>query len=89
MTELQGKVLVVDDNRTNRLKLSISLKQQGHTAELAEDGHQAMERLRAESFDVVLLDILMPGMDGFQVLEQMKADPALRDVPVIVISALD
>jgi signal transduction histidine kinase len=87
--EENGKILVVDDNRVNRLKLSISLEQQGHQVGLAEDGQQALEMLKLEAFDVVLLDIVMPGMDGFQVLEKVKADPELRDIPVIVISALD
>jgi len=89
MTGTQGHILVVDDQRTNRLKLSLGLKQQGHTAGEAENGMQALEKLRAEAFDLVLLDIIMPEMDGYQVLEQMKADPVLRDVPVIVISAMD
>jgi signal transduction histidine kinase len=89
MTEEQGHILVVDDNRMNRIKLSRGLEQQGHTVGLAEGGQQALKMLEARSFDVVLLDILMPGMDGYQVLETIKADPELRDIPVIVISALD
>jgi len=84
-----GRILVVDDNRMNRVKLSISLEGQGHQVELAEDGGQALALLKQQDFDAVLLDIVMPGMDGFQVLEKMKADPDLRDIPVIVISALD
>ena len=89
MADEAGHVLVVDDNRMNRLKLSISLEQQGHTVSLAEDGQQALELLANEPFDVVLLDLIMPGMDGFQVLEKIKGDPGLRDIPVIVISAVD
>ena len=89
MTEEHGRILVVDDNRMNRIKLSLGLEQQGHIVGLAEDGQQALDTLRAQAFDVVLLDIIMPGMDGFQVLERLKADPALRDIPVIVISAVD
>jgi signal transduction histidine kinase len=89
MAEDQGHILVVDDNRMNRLKLSLGLEQQGHTVSLAEDGQQALEMLEAGSYDVVLLDIIMPGMDGYQVLERIKGDPRLRDIPVIVISALD
>ena len=85
----RGHILVVDDLRTNRLKLSLGLKQQGHTVAEAQNGHQALAMLRAESFDLVLLDILMPQMDGYQVLEVMKKDSGLRDVPVIVISAQD
>jgi adenylate cyclase len=85
----QGHILVVDDLRTNRLKLSFGLKQQGHTVSEAENGRQALEMLRVEAFDLVLLDILMPEMDGYEVLEHMKKDSTLRDIPVIVISAQD
>lgn len=89
MAEETGHILVVDDQRTNRLKLSLGLKQQGHTVGEAENGRQALEKLRGERFDLVLLDILMPEMDGYEVLGQMRADKVLRDVPVIVISAMD
>ena len=89
MTNECGHILVVDDHKTNRLKLSMGLKRQGHTVALAENGRRALEMLRAEPFDLVLLDIIMPEMDGYQVLEQMKADLRLRDIPVIVISAQD
>ena len=58
-------------------------------AALAENGQQALDMLRAESFDVVLLDIIMPELDGYQVLEQMKSDSELRDIPVIMISAVE
>jgi DNA-binding response OmpR family regulator len=89
MTDKHGHLLVVDDNRMNRIKLARSLEQQGHTVALAENGQQALEMLRVQSFDLVLLDIMMPEMDGYQVLKHMKGDSALRDIPVIVISALD
>ena len=89
MAEEHGQILVIDDNRMNRLKLSLNLEQQGHRVGLAEDGQQGLDMLKNESFDVVLLDILMPGMDGYQVLQHIKSDPGLRDIPVIVISALD
>lgn len=89
MKDEHGHILVVDDHKTNRLKLSLGLKQQGHTVALAEHGQQALDMLRAESFDVVLLDIIMPELDGYQVLEQMKSDSELRDIPVIMISAVE
>ncbi len=89
MQDERGHILVVDDNRMNRLKLSFGLEKQGHTVDLAEDGRQALDMLRARAFDLVLLDILMPEMDGYQVLERIKGDADLRDIPVIVISALD
>ena len=82
-------ILVVDDNRLNRLKLARALKLQGHAAGEAKDGREALEMLRSQSFDLVLLDILMPEVDGFQVLREMKDDTDLRDIPVIVISGLE
>jgi two-component system cell cycle response regulator len=88
-TDIQGRILVVDDYVVNRMQLKRSLEQQGHTVALAENGCQALEILGAGDFDLVLLDILMPEMDGFEVLARLKSDPARRDLPVIVISALD
>jgi len=84
-----GHILVVDDNQLNRLELAQALKKQGHTTVLAEDGLQALNALEQDHFDLVMLDILMPNMDGFGVLENMKADGQLRDIPVLVISAID
>ena len=89
MQGVKGRILVVDDNRLNRMKLGHSLQQEGHTSAMAEDGRQALAMLAEQQFDVVLLDLIMPDLDGFQVLEQMKRDSRLREVPVIVISALD
>jgi class 3 adenylate cyclase len=84
-----ARLLVVDDNRVNRLLLARALELQGHRAAMAENGRIALEMLRREPFDLVLLDMEMPEMDGFQVLEQMFADLQLRDVPVIVTSSLE
>ncbi len=89
MLDTKGHILVVDDNRLNRMRLAHSLQQEGHSAAMAEDGRQALAMLAEQAFDVVLLDLVMPELDGFQVLEQMKRDSRLRDLPVIVISALD
>jgi CheY-like chemotaxis protein len=85
----RGSILVVDDDEANRDLLIRHLQRQGHRATPAADGLQALEALRAGRFDLVLLDVMMPEMDGYQTLEKMKGDPALRDVPVIMISALD
>lgn len=84
-----GDILVVDDSRMNRLALQRSLEQQGHRVRLAEDGEQAIEELHARPCDVVLLDIVMPGMDGYAVLTYMMEHAELRHIPVIVISAVD
>jgi len=84
-----GKILVVDDNESNRNMLSRRLQRQGHRVKLAENGKRALEMLRSEDFDLVLLDVMMPEMDGYQVLEHLHADDKLRGLPVIMISALD
>ena len=85
----QGRILVVDDYPVNRQKLSRLLEQQGHQIELAENGKQALEKIHEDAPDLVLLDIIMPEMNGYQVLEQLKAQNILRNLPVIVVSALD
>jgi serine phosphatase RsbU (regulator of sigma subunit) len=84
-----GSLLIVDDNEGNRELLSRRLIRQGYTVSVAENGRQALELIQAAQFDLVLLDILMPEMNGYQVLEQLKADEDLRHIPVIVLSALD
>lgn len=84
-----GKILVVDDNESNRNMLSRRLERQGHTTRLAENGIKALEKLRQEDFDLVLLDVMMPEMDGYEVLERLHNDDKLRGLPVIMISALD
>src|SRR4249920_175336 len=89
MADPASRVLIVDDNKVNRLLLSRNVQIQGHGAELAENGRAALEMLRREPFDLLLLDIEMPEMDGFAVLEQLKADPQLRDLPVIVTSSVE
>ena len=85
----KGRLLVADDNKVNRLLLTRSLEQQGHSVALAEDGRVALELLRREPFDLLLLDIEMPQMNGFEVLEQLAADLQLRDLPVIVTSSVE
>lgn len=85
-----ASVLVVDDIRANRFILKKHLQGQGITAIFeAENGQQALDVLGAKPIDLVLLDVMMPEMDGYQVLAQMKADPRWRDIPVIMITALD
>src|SRR6266513_6465806 len=103
MTQIQGEatitnqssstpassLLVVDDNSMNRIMLSRYITKLGYRSSLAENGRQALEKLQGEPFDLVLLDVQMPEMDGYQVLEHLKADPRLRDIPVIMISAVE
>src|SRR5947209_2301763 len=103
MTQMQGEatttnpspsipassLLVVDDNSMNRIMLSRYLTKLGYQATLVENGRQALDKLQGQPFDLVLLDVQMPEMDGYQVLEHLKADPGLRDLPVIMISAVE
>jgi CheY-like chemotaxis protein len=84
-----GRLLVVDDNKVNRILLARGLESQGHRVETAENGKQALEKLRTDAFDLVLLDIEMPEMNGYQVLETCLQDPELRDIPIIMTSSLD
>ena len=84
-----GRLLVVDDNKVNRILLARGLEGQGHRVETAENGKQALEKLRSESFDLVLLDIEMPEMNGYQVLETCLRDSDLREIPIIMTSSLD
>lgn len=89
MTHELNRVLLVDDDRQTRLKLSRNLESEGYTVGVAQGGRQALDMLESESFDLIILDILMPEVDGFTVLSQVKATPALREIPVVVISAVD
>jgi adenylate cyclase len=82
-------ILVVDDDPVGRTMLTRLLEQEGHRVESAADGRQALERLHADLFDVALLDVLMPELDGYEVLAHMKADEVLRHIPVLMITALD
>ena len=84
-----GLLLVVDDDATNRDVLSRRLKQQGHSVKTASNGREALQLLREDAFDLVLLDIMMPDMDGYEVLGHIKADARLQHIPVIMISALN
>jgi class 3 adenylate cyclase len=85
----KGHLLVVDDIESNRDVLGRRLEREGYQVSFAANGQMALDLIREQPFDLVLLDIMMPELDGFQVLSRMKADTVLRDIPVIMISALD
>src|SRR5215510_9475166 len=84
-----GQLLVVDDNRVNRLLLGRLLEQLGHTVTFAENGREALDALRQRRVDLVLLDIEMPEMDGYQTLEALAADQNLRYIPVVMMSSVE
>jgi len=89
MTENGGHILIVDDNRVNRKVLTRALQELGYSSAAAENGKQALAMLAAGEFDVVLLDILMPVMDGYETLLRIKQEEELLHLPVLVISAVD
>ncbi|MFC4996063.1 response regulator [Rubritalea tangerina] len=84
-----GNILVVDDDFGTREIIKHNVIEQGHQATAVEDGEKAIELLKSRAFDLVLLDVLMPGLDGHEVLRRLKADHLLRHIPVVMISGLD
>jgi signal transduction histidine kinase len=84
-----GLLLVVDDDAANRDVLSRRLERQGHRVMTASSGTEALQRMHDAAFDLVLLDIMMPDMDGYEVLGRIKSDARFQHVPVIMISAID
>ena len=88
-TENNALILVVDDNEMNRDMLSRRLKRQTYEVIVAEDGEQALTMVKEQSFDLILLDIMMPNISGYDVLERLKADDETKHIPIIMISAVD
>jgi DNA-binding NtrC family response regulator len=87
---MEPNILVVDDNDDNRTTISTRLQICGYSSILlAADGKTALERMRSQTVDLALLDVLMPGLDGYGVLQIIKDDASLRDVPVVMVSAID
>jgi adenylate cyclase len=85
----RGSLLVIDDDPVVRSMLSRSLEEGGHQVATAKDGREGLDMASAEAFDVILLDVLMPGLDGYEVLEELKKDRTLRHIPVVMVTALD
>ncbi|MCF7730748.1 MAG: response regulator [Akkermansiaceae bacterium] len=84
-----GSILIADDDSANREMLARRLRRLGHTVSMAENGRQAVEMIRSQSFDLLLLDIVMPEMDGYEVLKYLQANRPASHLPVIVLSASD
>lgn len=82
-------VLVVDDNSGNRTILTTALEHAGYRVFAAADGHEALEKAHWDRLDLVLLDLMMPGPDGWEVRGALAADPFTRDVPVLLVTAYD
>ena len=89
-TEPRGvRILVVDDERRNRQLLEVMLGAEGYTVTTATCASEALEVVAQDPPDLVVLDVMMPGVDGYQVAAQLKGDPATSGIPVILLSALD
>ncbi len=84
-----GHILIVDDTEINRKVLGRLMSSHGHTFDTAENGAQALEKMRQRAYDVVVLDVVMPVMDGYETLQHIKRDEALRHIPVIMVTAVD
>jgi putative two-component system response regulator len=86
---MSSTILIVDDEAAGRQTLESILEGQGYKLEMAENGAQALEKARRILPDVILLDIMMPDMDGFEVCRRLRSDPLLAEVPIIILTALD
>ena len=81
------KILIVDDSPTERYYLTDILFRNGFTVSVAENGEDALQKIRAEKPDLILMDVVMPGANGFQVTRSIARDPELQDVPIIICSS--
>ncbi len=86
---MTSTILIVDDDPAGRQTLESILDEQGYQLEFAENGAQALQMIRQILPDVILLDVMMPGMDGFEVCRQVRSDPAIAEIPIIMLTALD
>jgi signal transduction histidine kinase len=84
-----GHILVVDDNEMNRDVMTRRLRREGYVVDTAEDGYQALKMIHAERFDLILLDVMMPGISGFEVLDEIRKSYDVTDLPVIMATAKD
>ena len=84
-----ARILIVDDDRHNRLLLEVMLAPDGYSIISAPTGAEALVMIAQQPPDLILLDVMMPGMDGYQVVARIKSNPATKHIPVIMLSALD
>ena len=87
MAKNKGKILIIDDSATNVFLLQTLLEEQGYTVLFAYNGHEAIEYIDKQKFDLLLLDIMMPGIDGYDILEKLSTDQS--NTPVIMVTAKD
>ncbi len=89
MEEAGRRILIVDDEEQNRILLKLFCKKWGYETLEAENGHEAIDVAKRERPNLILMDAMMPGMDGFETTKRIKGEPELRDIPVVMITALD
>lgn len=82
------KILIVEDEPFLRKVISDQCRERGYVGDEAVDGKEALQKIKKDKFDLILLDLLLPDIDGFEVLTQLKKDPALSNIPVLIISNL-
>jgi twitching motility two-component system response regulator PilH len=82
-----AKILVVDDSITEREVMKNGLEDEGYSVTIAKDGEEALEILKKEKFDCILLDVIMPKINGFQVCREIKKDEFTKDIPVILVTS--
>ncbi|HOC31016.1 MAG: response regulator [Armatimonadetes bacterium] len=82
-----AKILAVDDERNIARLVQVNLERQGHQVTVAYDGEEALQKVAQEKFDLIVCDVMMPRKDGFQVLNELKANPATAEIPVIMLTA--
>src|SRR5215216_2766816 len=86
---MSGTILIVDDEEAGRETLESILEGEGYNLVMAENGRQAIEKAKSLLPDVILLDVMMPGMTGFEVCERIRSDPQVAEIPIIILTALD
>ncbi|WP_340820448.1 response regulator [Methanolobus sp. WCC4] len=87
MSDIRQKVLIVDDEMDALIALKVALETEGYNVVEAKDGHEAIEKVHSEIPDVILLDLMIPGIDGFEVCRQLRSDPTYSHIPVIMLTA--
>ncbi len=84
-----AKILIIDDEERNRKLLEILMTADGHEVTVAVDGHSGMREATSMAPDLIILDVMMPGMDGFEVARALKSNPLTQSIPIVVASSLD
>lgn len=87
MSDIRQKILIVDDEMDALLALKVALETEGYSIAEAKDGYEAIDKVHSEIPDVILLDLMIPGIDGFEVCRQLKSDPMYRHIPIIMLTA--